>query len=250
MKAGQLGRVSPLFLLGLLTLTTGTLIAQEPAVQAVAVFAVVGDRSTGAPIVGAFVRINGELVRVTDDVGRFRVYMDPGYHRIDVRRIGYAGQTLGFHLEAKEAVQLSVALDPIVYQMPEIVVRGGSTRMVFGSLRSFYRRVGEGTGHYILRDEIVRRSPRAVSDLLRHVPGLEVNQVGIEAAQVRVFPRRGLCEEPLIFLDGIAVAASSPDVVADPEQIEGVEIYTRPLNIPPEFSKQGSNCGVIAIWTR
>lgn len=222
-----------------------------PAEPRTTVLTVVGDLTTGDPVVGAFVRIDGELAGITDETGRFQVQLEPGLHRMDVRRIGYEGRTLEFQLEAKPLVQLAVALDAIPYELPEIVVTGQRTRLVFGPLREFYRRMNEGMGgHYITRDEIERRVPRAVSDLLRSVPGVEVNQVGIDPAQVRMFASRGSCSEPLLFLNGIAVDAPSPDVLIDPAQVEALEVYTRPLNVPPEFASQGSTCGVIAIWSR
>jgi hypothetical protein len=218
--------------------------------EGVAVLGIVGDFITGEPVVGAFVRVDGEVKGVTDEEGRFEMVLPPGFHELDVRRSGYRARLAGFSLDDTPLVRLNVALDPIAYALPEVLVQGERTRLVFGSHRGFYRRMREANGHFITRDQIEARAPRAVSDVLRLVPGLEVNQTGVNPAQVRVFHPRGLCGEPIVFLDGVEVDVESPDMLLPPEHIEGIEVYTRPLTIPMEFSKRGSFCGVIAIWSR
>jgi len=226
---------------------------QEPATPPPArvdVVGVVGDMFTAAPVVGAFVHKDGVVVGITDDQGIFRMFLLPGRHRLQVRRLGYQEKSITFELGSLEMVQLTIPLDPEPLQLPEVSVEVGRTRLIFGPKREFYRRVREGTGSYITRTEIEQRAPRAVSDLLRMVPGLEILQEGVNPARVRTMARRGSCQEPLYFVDGLLAEVYSPDLLATPAQIEGIEIYTRPLGIPEEFNKQGSVCGVIAIWTR
>jgi hypothetical protein len=222
----------------------------ELPAEGVAVLGIVGDFITGGPVVGAFVRVDGEVKAVTDQDGRFELILSPGFHQLDVRRSGYRARVAGFALDDTPLVRMNVALDPITYALPEVVVQGERTRLVFGTHRGFYRRMRESNGHFITRDQIEARAPRAISDMLRLVPGLEVNQVGVNPAQVRVFHARGLCGEPIIFLDGIEVDVGSPDLLMAPEHVEGIEVYTRPITVPLEFSKQGSFCGVIAVWSR
>ncbi|MDA1009845.1 MAG: hypothetical protein O2888_00035 [Chloroflexi bacterium] len=240
------------------TLLSGTahaaaLAGQEPPPPPPArvdVVGVVGDLATGGPVVGAFVHKDGAVVGITDDQGVFRMLLLPGHHRLEVRRLGYRTKSIGFELGAMELAQLTIPLDPEPLQLPEISVEVDRTRLIFGPKREFYRRAREGTGSYITRTEIERLAPRAVSDLLRRVPGLEILQEGVNPARVRTLARRGSCQEPLYFVDGLLADIYSPDLLATPDQIEGLEIYTRPLGIPEEFNKQGSVCGVIAIWTR
>jgi hypothetical protein len=222
----------------------------ELPAEGVAVLGLVGDFITGEPVVGAFVRVDGEVKAVTDQDGRFEVVLSPGFRQLDVRRSGYRARVAGFALDDTPLVRMNVALDPIAYALPEVVVQGERTRLVFGTHRGFYQRMREANGHFITRDQIEQRAPRAVSDLLRLIPGLEVVQSGVNPAQVRVSHARGLCGEPVIFLDGVEVDVGSPDLLMPPEHIEGIEVYTRPITVPLEFSKQGSFCGVIAIWSR
>jgi hypothetical protein len=35
-----------------------------------------------------------------------------------------------------------------------------------------------------------------------------------------------------------------------PEQVEAVEFYAGPAQTPLKYSRMGSNCGVLVIWTR
>jgi len=56
----------------------------------------------------------------------------------------------------------------------------------------------------------------------------------------------------LVFLDGAQLGVSSTiDIDLLPiDAIEAVETYSRPTQIPVEFSGNGADCGVIALWTR
>jgi hypothetical protein len=35
-----------------------------------------------------------------------------------------------------------------------------------------------------------------------------------------------------------------------PDQVAGIELYTGPATVPPEFNATGSACGVVAVWTK
>ncbi|MBI2614587.1 MAG: hypothetical protein HYW52_02690 [Gemmatimonadetes bacterium] len=58
---------------------------------------------------------------------------------------------------------------------------------------------------------------------------------------------------PLYFIDGLYLGNARTvhvDQLLAPEQVEGVEVYSGAGNLPPEFNRTDSQCGVIAFWTR
>lgn len=241
---------STVFVLAGLTIGSAPAMAQDESRQDVVLLGLVGDFVSGEPVIGAFVRISGTLVAITDHEGRFNLSLRPGHHRIEVQRIGYEPRTISLLLDDRPLLRLSFAMDPVPIALPEVVVEVGRTRMVFGPRREFYQRLREGSGSYITREDIELRSPRALSDMLRLIPGLEVSQGGVDAAVIRTTARRGSCSSPLSFVDGLQVDTAILDLVVPPAQIEGVEVYTRPLSVPEEFSRSGAACGVILVWTR
>lgn len=40
------------------------------------------------------------------------------------------------------------------------------------------------------------------------------------------------------------------DMMVPPEHIAGMEVYTRPAQLPARFNTPGSACGAIVVWTR
>jgi hypothetical protein len=55
----------------------------------------------------------------------------------------------------------------------------------------------------------------------------------------------------MMYVDGVAFGRA--DDVLDqvgPTDIEGIEIYRRATEVPPEFGGLQARCGVILVWTR
>ncbi len=62
----------------------------------------------------------------------------------------------------------------------------------------------------------------------------------------------GYCT-PAIYVDGAPTAGFSAgdlDAMVQPDQIEGIEVYTSSAQTPPQFSQGLRDCGVVAVWTR
>ncbi|MBI2402741.1 MAG: carboxypeptidase regulatory-like domain-containing protein [Gemmatimonadetes bacterium] len=224
-----------------------------PPVVRVTVSGVVGDFQTGGPVVGAFVKVDGDVGGITDDAGKFRVELAPGAHWFDIRRMGYQPRTFEVRLEPHVLVaELRVALTQVPLDLPEVIVKADRTRLVFGDQRGFYRRQRLGTGHFLTRADIEARLPQVLSDLLRPIPGVEIYQSGIEDARIRMKSRLPSCQQetPLVFLDGIEVWAPSLDALVPIQFVEAIEVYTSSVNLPAELARFGAACGVIVVWTR
>jgi len=136
----------------------------------------------------------------------------------------------------------------------------------FLALIGFDRR-RQGPGRFFTRQDIDERDPYCLSDLLTSVPDISVVAVGAGTRVVRMM-RRGGCT-PTIYLNGATILdvpnppmpiGMQSDAVAtlhfdidqwvSPDEVEGVEIYRGPAEVPVEFSTVGSECGVIVIRTR
>jgi outer membrane cobalamin receptor len=123
----------------------------------------------------------------------------------------------------------------------------------------FYERKRVGQGTFIDRPAIDKRNPRRTSDILRGIAGVRLTHSRSEGTDV--FLRAAMsasiahrqCRPP-IFLDGIAVATQLGNRIdldsILPGDIEAIEVYAGPAQVPPQYGGATSACGVILLWTR
>jgi hypothetical protein len=111
----------------------------------------------------------------------------------------------------------------------------------------FLRRKQEGRGRYFSREDIERRNPNTVGDLLRTVPGMRLDCRGPICRAVLARASTRNCQ-PSYWMDGIP---TDPSVVwlQPPRDLDGVEVYSGPSETPPELERN-SSCGAIVLWTR
>ncbi len=211
------------------------------------------DSMTVEPVPAARVMLDKQGVGMSGPEGQFEVPGVPaGFHTLEIRRIGYAPTFVDFEIPVGQPfVSLIVKMRALPAQLAEVTVEGERTIYAAGKLREFYERAESGFGHFITRAEIEKRSARVTTDLLYGVPGLQVTPGQLGGNYVRLARVTSGCRGPVIFLDGARISGSSVDDVVNPEEVAGIEVYTRASDVPPVFNIQGAGaCGVIAVWTR
>lgn len=130
----------------------------------------------------------------------------------------------------------------------------------------FVRRITRGLGVFITPVDIERSAANDAADLFRGVPGVSLTRPGggrnaFQGELLRMMSQGGYCA-PQIYLDGARmsaeVTADMPiDLLVPLPEIEALEIYRRPAEIPIEYGMTGGSgtggtgpCGVVVIWTR
>jgi TonB family protein len=206
--------------------------------------------STGSPVVGAHITVEGtELYTTTDGAGRFRLN-DVAIGRVElvVRRIGFRAASLPLELAATGATQLMVTLFMVPEVLDPVEVTGRreayDARLAGFELRAAQRK----TGHFITRERIERTNSKRLSDLLRQVPSVRISMARGLGTMAYI---RGANCPPLVFVDGSPANAGPFDLdLIDLASVEGIEVYGG-FSAPPEFSHaRADRCGVIAIWSR
>ena len=205
--------------------------------------------SVGVGIAGANVSllgISGQLY--SNEEGLFRMQGVPsGDQRLVARRIGFRPETLSVSVPADRGLEVHVRLRPAALQIAPVVIaaRPGYT----GRMRGFFERRDRGNGHFFTAEDIERRRPRAVSDLLRTLPGTRINQ----ASGQNVITFRGMRCPPLIWIDGAPASAAylDPDMFSV-NSLAGIEVYPGPATVPAELMwvRGKASCGAIALWTK
>lgn len=109
------------------------------------------------------------------------------------------------------------------------------------------RRHHGGAGHFVTRDDIEKRHPASLSDILRTVPGIVVT--GREVGRTGVRFTRSTCA-PQFFVDGLPIESFRTDDMP-PSDVEGIELYSSAAGVPAEYNRlRATNCGTILIWSR
>jgi Carboxypeptidase regulatory-like domain len=217
---------------------------------------------------------------LSDAEGAFRMVLDRPAPVVflSVQRLGYTG-AVSEALDLSEGTrrvevtlpQEAVEIDPVV-----VVVEGRVPRL---EREGFYARATTMPGLFIRRDDIDAVAPARTSDLLERAPGVRsfTDPLAGDLRRRIVFTRLTLrggdrCY-PALFVNGEMVRlggsrdtpeappiegveppqgerVASLDELVVPHEIEAVEMYPTPGQVPRRFVGLGTKCGVIVVWTR
>jgi hypothetical protein len=224
--------------------------------QQATIVGVVTDSLTGDPLAGAFVSILGhdELV-ITGLDGRFVLAgVRSGDMTVEIRRPGFRVGTAAFEIVVTRAVTVdlgNVALSPLVVELDPILVEATEVEQKLDRV-GFFQRMSVEHGTFLTQEDIARQNPKYTSELVRRIPGFQVDVNG------SVSSRRGVpgmnqgfstCDIEY-YIDGVHADGSRVDDVL-PNAIVAMEVYTGAATIPPAFRISGNaRCGVVVIWTR
>jgi hypothetical protein len=218
----------------------------------------VRDQEWGQAIRGVDVTVQGTDIRVESDMrGNFRIAELPwGDHTLvfDHPSYGHHEQTL--RIIGGRSHDLEVHLPPQAIEMPPIIVRVRPRRW-YGDMVSLQDRIERGVGYILTREEIEERQPVNLAEVLRVAPGVDVIQSGSPVTgtfDVRMRNAQNLLGQtcpPAVWVDGVKWrdVRSAYTGIAGIE-MEVVEIYNGPSQVPGEFLDSDASCGAIIVWTR
>jgi len=182
----------------------------------------------------------------TNAEGRFELTDLPaGKTSFVVRRLGYHPRVYTVQIrDGATRAFLPVVLDPMPAELEKVIVLARVTASG-GRLKGFYeRKTRGGWGNFLDREDIERRRPLWMSDMLRMMPGVQVVPGRGAGNRIRM---RGC--SPTLWLDGMPVRGAEIDEIVFPGDVAGVEVYRSSAGLPVEFTT-ASGCGAIVVWTR
>jgi hypothetical protein len=205
---------------------------------------------TDEPLRAARVELLGmKKAAVTDSAGRFEVAGLPaGVVVAEVQYLGMGSRRwkVPLHADAATSIVFRVGLGIIPVPAIHVTVK----RVVWPQMRGFEERMEHREGTFITRDEIRRRQPHVLSDLIRTVPGVTFAPPHGEFDEPHVEMGHGrLTCTPTLYMDGHRVTAFRLDDFA-PEHIEAIEVYTRMSLVPGQYRIGPDRCGAILLWSR
>jgi hypothetical protein len=209
--------------------------------------------STGTPIPGVeVVLLQMQGAVHSDSVGAFRFTNIPaGKRQLHFRRLGFAPKSLDAEISEGRTLALNVVLEATATEIEGMTVEEATRRRQI--LADFYDRSSRGFGHFVTRDQIEKRNPMNLSDMMRMIPGARLVPLrGGSQATLRFSRAQGARDcPPQYWVDGVKAWNLNIDDIV-PQDVEGIEIYSGASTVPPQFNtREGTTiCGVVLIWTR
>jgi Carboxypeptidase regulatory-like domain/TonB-dependent Receptor Plug Domain len=206
-----------------------------------------------------------------------------GVYHISVRRLGYHPMVSpALTLGGDAVVPMDLRLQPMPVALAAVNARAVAVRRNL-EYNGFFDRQKGNFGHFVSPEDIERRQPSRITDLLTAIPGVQLMpgrggtvgaaQIGLRGSSVT---DGALCR-PRVYVDGVmytrgdsrTVRARSSDAneradaeqridealslddIGHPSTIAGIEVYRSATQVPVRFGGTSVEtlCGVIVIWT-
>jgi hypothetical protein len=193
---------------------------------------------------------------VTKDDGTFNLEGVPtGTQLIIVRHIGFEVERVTVNVTSRQPIEVRVTLGPSVSVLDPVLVTARANYAL--DKDGFTARQRTGWGKYFTREQIQRRNPYNLTDILTDVPGVHVSH-GIGGATVQSERasyilgggRGGGCTR--VWVDGFewhVAEAGDIDTFVSPRDVIGLEVY-KPHEAPMQYRGVDDNCIVLVVWTR
>lgn len=218
-------------------------------------FGSVVDRMTQGPIPNARIVHAGDgRIVIADSLGFYQFpELKAGIVRFNVRAVGYPTVTFTVALTNGERMERDIELDaPKAGDSAQVAqtlagVEVEAAAPLGRRFADFERRKAQGRGHYLTRTQIETLGANNLQDALRGLRGVAVECSGGSGCYIRMVraPMRCL---PEYIVDERVDNEFGPYVAV--RDIEALEVYTGPSDVPGEFAGRNSGCGVVVIWTK
>ena len=111
----------------------------------------------------------------------------------------------------------------------------------------FERRRVSGRGQYLVREEIEKAGHSSLQDAVRGLRGVNLDCGGGTSCSIRMARAPMRCSPEYIVDERVDNLFGPSTPIRD---IEGIEVYTGPADVPGEFAGRNAGCGVVVVWTR
>lgn len=252
-----------------------TVFAQAPVVG------IVRDDSTGQPLAGVEVTLEGRKLQTrTDAEGRFHLDAPSGTQFAVYRMLGFQEFRMRFTVKKDTVYADARLVRRAATTLPTMQVDAERRTAALGR-DGFAERRAKGGGKFIDSVQLRAREDRKLSDVLAELTGVRLQEyrptpalIEIRAVNpirmgtpsydldARVYGRANTVGSPpcwvSVFFDGNPlyrsdrVGGQPPDFSRDfsVASLEAVEYYRSGAEVPQQYGGANANCGVILLWSR
>lgn len=228
----------------------GTAVAQKGGAR---VIGTVIDATSRAAVAGAdIVHVGGGRSVVSDSLGHFVFAELPtGIVRFVVHSVGFPVLRVAVALTTDETMSKVIELDSSsatrtgAQSLPGMTL--SAPRPPMPRFVDFERRRQTGRGQYLVREEIEKSGVSSLQDAMRGLRGVNNDCGGGNGCVIRMARAPMRCSPEFIVDERVDNIFGPHTPIRD---IEGIEVYTGPSDVPGEFAGRSAGCGVIVVWTR
>jgi hypothetical protein len=221
------------------------------------------DHKTGLPLAGVtVVNLHDGKAVTTDTAGGYKFEKLPtGIVRFLFRAAGFPQKGLVVAMSQGEAMERRVELDstgevaaaeaaakttgPKVQQLALVTVEEAPS--LGPRYANFERRQKTGQGQYLVREDIERSGASNLQDAVRVLRGVSLDCGGGIGCTIRMSRAPMRCPPEYVVDDNVDNMFGPSVPVRD---IEAIEVYTGPAEVPGEYAGRNAGCGVVVIWTK
>lgn len=231
--------------------------------------------SAEIPVVAAEIVLEQTAYRAqTGHDGAFSIYASPGNYHVTVRAVGFRPLSADAILAANDTIDVVLLLTPLALQLAPLEVTGSPPTRLTAKMRAFEERRREGFGHFLARENLERWDHGPITGALRTIVGLTLvplpcsggyglatsRQGNVRSGGVYCTGINGIQLVPpacylSVWLDGVRIWSVGSDPPPDMDAImaldlEAVEVYRGPAELPTQYLTTGSACGAVLFWSR
>lgn len=212
----------------------------------------------GAPLSGAHVELIGAFIAANaDNDGVARLTgVRPGPTIVSIHKLGYGDERFTLNVPPGDTLSVEVDLQSAAVRLAAVTATATHSRVLAES--GFLERQRHGIGSYATRTQWEGRGRLAFSDVMRRMRGIRVARTA--DGRTLLVPGRGnfslssMCSGVLLFVDGVQMNVDGryDDInqLVPVSELEAVEAYAGPAEIPAQYNQTGSACGVVLAWRR
>lgn len=205
------------------------------------------DSETGAPLVGAHIRLAGQLELTSDSAGRFSTTaLPPGRTAVAIRLLGYAPGTFDMRVKDRGAQDETFSLDFHGQLLPLVNV-SARAELMMSRYSDFEMRRQRGLGAFKRWDQLIDGKFISVGDALRTIPGVRI-VCDQQSFECRAYMARSPRCQPTWVIDGLEAGSFHENTPI--KDVYGIEVYRGASEVPGEYGGSNAGCGVIVIWTK
>jgi hypothetical protein len=186
--------------------------------------------------------------RTTAD-GKFTLdHLPAGTLTVEAKQIGYLPHRTPVQLASDSVRTAAITMSRRAATLDSVLVYA-KKRYALSDIPGFKYRKEHLHGTFLDSATIASRVPVVATDVIRDVPGIELDWTGSDYVITSTRGTHSATEtcSPTIWVDNVQVQDIN---WVQPVDIKAVEVYTSPLDAPTEFVRGSASCGLILIWTQ
>lgn len=211
------------------------------------------DKASSAPLARVQIIYVGDSRSVlSDSAGRYTFDGLPsGIVRFAIRAAGFPVTALTVALMPGESMVRVIELDSssagrsAAQKLPGVSI--GAPAPFGPRFADFERRRVTGAGQYLTAAQIEKGGYNSLQDAMRNMRGVDVDCGGGLGCHIRMTRAPMQCNPDYVVDERVDNFFGPQIAIRD---IQGLEVYTGPTDVPGEFAGRNAGCGVIVIWTK